>query len=206
MLKVGLTGGIGSGKTAVSDYFQTLGIPVLDTDIIARQVVQAGSETLLLIRQQFGAEMISEKGELIREKLRAAVFADAEKRRQLENIVHPAIRQQLQQQLSQLAASANAPYCVIVIPLLLEKDWQSMVDRILVVSAAATLRSQRIKARQAITQQEIEQIMDSQSSDEERLKIADDIVENNGTLVALHHNIDHLHQQYLLLAGQPNSR
>lgn len=198
MLKVGLTGGIGSGKTAVSDYFQTLGISVLDTDVIAREVVQAGSDVLRQIQAQFGDDIVDKKGALLRDKLRSIVFTDTLKRQQLETIVHPAIRLQLRQQLSALPAST--PYCVIVIPLLMEKSWQTEVDRILVVSAPRELRIQRILSRQAITPQEIQHIMQSQVSDEERIGIADDVLSNDGSIGELQHKIDRLHQQYLLLA------
>jgi len=200
MMRVGLTGGIGSGKTAVSDYFQRLGIPVLDTDVIARQVVEPGSEVLHQICQTFGNDLLNHKGELQREKLRALVFADADRRQRLENIIHPAIRRQLQDQLVRLADSTTADYCIIVIPLLVEKNWQSQVDRILLVRADENLRGQRVKQRQSISQREIEQIMHSQTSDSERASVADDILINDGTLDELHQQIDHLHQRYLGLA------
>jgi len=205
MMKVGLTGGIGSGKTAVSDYFQELGIPVLDTDVIARLVVQRGSETLRQICAQFGDHIVDKQGDLLRKKLRAEVFADPQKREQLENIIHPAIHRYLQKQLNALSINPSPPYCIIVIPLLLEKNWLDMVDRVLVVTAASTLRTQRIKMRQKITQQEIEQIMQSQVSDDKRLEIADDVLSNDGSLQQLHQNIDRLHRQYLKIANQVSS-
>lgn len=197
MLKIGLTGGIGSGKTAVSQYFETLGVPVLDTDIIARQVCLPGSPVLKHIAARFGADMLTPGGELDREKLRALVFSDPEKRKQLEAIIHPAIREALQQQLAHI----QSPYCVLVIPLLLEKNWRGEVDRILVVHAAKASRIARIQSRQHISEAQIEQIMASQISDNERNAAADDSINNDGSLQDLHRQIEQLHQSYLSIAA-----
>lgn len=200
MLKIGLTGGIGAGKTAVSNYFQHLDVSVLDTDIIAREVVQAGSEVLQQLAQSFGTDILDDNGSLRRDKLRAEVFNDEAKKQRLEDIVHPAIRQRLFQQLDMLASTSASPYCVIVIPLLLEKNWQALVDRVLLVVAPEKEKIKRIRARQNISQHEIQQIMNAQASDDQRRAIADDILHNDGDIEQLQRQIDSLHQHYLSLA------
>jgi len=200
LLKIGLTGGIGAGKTAVSDYFQALGVAVLDTDIIAREVVEPGSDVLQQLAQVFGADILNEHGGLRREKLRADVFGDPAKKQRLEDIIHPAIRQHLFQQLDALASTSSLPYCVLVIPLLLEKSWQTLVDRVLLVCAPESEKIKRIQARQAISENQIKQIMLTQASDDQRRAIADDILNNDGNIEQLHRQIDSLHQRYLALA------
>jgi len=199
MLKIGLTGGIGAGKTVVSDYFQHLGVAVLDTDIIAREVVQPGSEVLQQLAQCFGNDILNPAGALQRERLRAKVFSDPTKKQTMEDIIHPAIRQRLLQQLETLASAATSPYCIIVIPLLLEKNWQALVDRVLLVLAPEQEKIKRIKARQEISHDEIQQIMLAQASDDQRRAIADDILDNDGNIEQLHRQIDTLHQRYLRL-------
>jgi len=201
MLKIGLTGGIGAGKTAVSDFFASLGVPVLDTDVIAREVVLPGTETLAKIVAQFGHHVLNDSGELDRETLRATVFADAHRRQQLENIIHPAIRFRLFEQLSALEVERKAAYCILVIPLLMEKNWQPSVDRVLLVTAPIDVRQLRIKKRQAISDSQIEQIMKSQLSDEERAGRADDIIDNGGSVSELHDKIRRLHETYLAMSA-----
>ena len=196
MLKVGLTGGIGSGKTAASDYFASLGVPVIDTDIIARTLVQPDSPALQRILDEFGKHLLNEKGQLDRAKLAQYIFNDATKRRRLEAILHPLITQQMQQQLAALTATEQPSYVIIVIPLLLETGMQTLVDRILVIDADENTRIKRVQDRDQRSQQDIKAIIQNQINRESRLQQADDILNNNGNLQDLYTRIDHLHKQY----------
>lgn len=196
MLKVGLTGGIGSGKTAASDYFASLGVPVIDTDIIARTLVQPDSPALQRILDEFGKHLLNEKGQLDRAKLAQYIFNDATKRRRLETILHPLITQQMQQQLAALTATEQPSYVIIVIPLLLETGMQTLVDRILVIDADENTRIKRVQDRDQRSQQDIKAIIQNQINRESRLQQADDILNNNGNLQDLYTRIDHLHKQY----------
>lgn len=198
MLRVGLTGGIGSGKTAVSDHFAELGAPVIDTDVLAREVVEPGEPALEQLVDAFGRDILLDDGSLNRERLRATVFDDPEARRRVEAIVHPAIRQRLREQLKSLERQAE-PYCIIVVPLLVETDFQEMVDRVLVVEAPRERRIGWVMARSDMRRDEVEAIMESQASDEERASLAHDIIYNDGSLDDLKEKVDRLHAKYLVV-------
>jgi dephospho-CoA kinase len=196
MLIVALTGGIGSGKSAVSDHFAALGTPVIDTDVIAREQVAPGTPALQEIHTLFGAEVIAADGALDRARLRELVFDAPEKRRQLEQILHPRILAEMERQLRAL----TAPYAIVVIPLLLETSQDSVADRILVVDCEESLQIARVRERSGLTEQQIRQILAAQVDRTTRLAAADDVIENNGSLDELKAATDRLHALYLRLA------
>ncbi|QKT03033.1 dephospho-CoA kinase [Ectothiorhodospiraceae bacterium 2226] len=198
MLVIGLTGGIGSGKSAVAARFAQFGVPVLDADELAREVVQPGQPALHEIVQAFGAEVLQADGQLDRARLRRLVFGNPEQRRRLEAITHPRIRAAMRARLAQLVA----PYCVVVIPLLLETGQTDLVDRILVVDASPELQLQRAQARDGLPPQDIQAIIAAQVARPERLAAADDLITNDGTLADLQAQVDALHPRYLGLARE----
>ncbi|MEX0731494.1 MAG: dephospho-CoA kinase [Aquisalimonadaceae bacterium] len=198
MLVIGLTGGIASGKTAASDYFARLGVPVVDADVIARQVVEPGQPGLQAVVAAFGAEVLDKSDRLDRTALRKQVFSDPEARRKLEAILHPRIRQRLRQEL----ATANGPYAVVVVPLLVESAMQDMVSRVLVVDVPELVQRQRVQQRDGGTPEQADAVIAAQTGRGERLAAADDVIRNTGTLEQLHRQIETLHQRYLGLAKQ----
>lgn len=196
MLVVGITGGIGSGKTAVSDRFGELGVPVIDTDVISKELVEPGLPAFEEIVAAFGSNVVGNYGRLNRAILRKIVFEDPSKRQQLEEILHVKIRAEVFHQLDAL----DCAYCVIVIPLLAESKRKYPLDRILVVDASADLQLARAEARGQQSREELEQIIRSQATREERLALADDVIENSGSLDELHESVNFYHQQYVQLA------
>lgn len=197
MYIVGLTGGIGSGKTAASDYFaQTYDIEIVDADIVAREVVMQGQPALHTIVEHFGVTVLQEDGSLNRAALRQIVFSDPQQRKVLESITHPAIRAMIQHKLS----LSTSPYTLLVSPLLFESGQYQFAQRNLVIDVNEELQWQRASMRDNVTAEQIKQIMTAQLSRQERLKRADDIVINNGDLAYLHLQLDELHQKYLSLA------
>ncbi len=200
MLKIGLTGGIGSGKTTVSNMFSEYGVPVIDMDVIARQIVAPGSPALKDISRTFGANVLNKDGSLNREVLRQQIFESSELRIELEKILHPLIRAETEQQLSRL----HAPYCIIVIPLLTESQQQSLVDRILVIDAPESLQISRTMQRDNISEQDARKILDSQTDRTTRLQSADDVIENSGDMDTLRLRIGQLHEQYIRVAEKPD--
>ena len=201
MLRIGLTGGIGSGKSAAADHFARLGAEVIDTDLISRELVRPGEPALQQIIDTFGEEMRNAAGELDRARLRTRVFADAAERRRLESILHPLIRETMLAR----AAKSSRPYVIFVIPLLLETGQQSLVDRVLLIDVPEALQRERVLARDGVDQGQITQILAAQTSRGTRLANADDIIVNDGTLEALYAQIERLHQTYLALAGEDRS-
>lgn len=199
MLKIGLTGGIASGKTAVSDHFAHLGAPIIDTDRISRELVEPGKAALVEIQKQLGNRFIRTDGTLNRKLLREHVFSDAGDRKTLENILHPAIREAVECRLSELR---DEPYAIVVVPLLTENGLMTMVDRVLVVDVPEALQIRRVCDRDYISEQQAEKILTAQASRAERKAIADDIIENSGDLQALHRQIEALHRQYLTLSSR----
>jgi len=195
-LRIGLTGGIGSGKTAASAWFRRQGIAVIDTDDIARQLVEPGQPALDEIVREFGAGILDAHGRLDRSALRRIVFRDAGRRRRLEQILHPRIRARA----GQLADAAGTPYCVVVIPLLVETASPYDLDRVLVIDAPEELQIQRVMARNGMSREEVEAILASQAGREARLAAADDVVVNDGDLKRLHGQLEGLHRKYLALA------
>lgn len=196
MLKVGLTGGIASGKSTVADLFEALGAPLIDTDVLARKVVEPGTPGLAAVRDEFGPGVLTERGELDRRKLRSIVFADDEKRRRLESILHPLIRERLRAELDRL----DAPYVIIAVPLLIETDFAELVDRILVVDVPVEVQLARLMARDGSTRAEAQAIIDAQVDRETRLARADDIIDNSGDLASTRTQVEALHRRYLQLA------
>ncbi|HQV79818.1 MAG TPA: dephospho-CoA kinase [Agitococcus sp.] len=197
MYIVGLTGGIGSGKTAASDYLAlSYGIEVVDADIVAREIVMQGQPALLAIAQHFGQKVLLADGQLNRAVLREIVFNNPQERKILESITHPAIRERI---LHKLTASLSV-YTLLVSPLLFESGQSKFAQRNLVIDCDASLQQQRASQRDNVSLQQIQQIMAAQLSREERLQRADDVVVNTGNLANLHQQLDHLHQRYLQLA------
>ncbi|HWR76782.1 MAG TPA: dephospho-CoA kinase [Thiobacillus sp.] len=200
MFTVGLTGGIGSGKSTVADYFATHGVPVIDTDVIARDLTAPGGAALDAIRAVFGEAVMQADGTLDRAALRRRVFADSTARRQLEAILHPRIRQVVGQTL----ATLTAPYALIVIPLLVETGgYRDVLDRVLVVDCPEDVQIARVIARSGLTQDEVKAILAAQAGRAERLSAADDVLVNTATPAALRAEVATLHQRYLALAAAP---
>lgn len=195
MLKIGLTGGIGCGKSTVSDLFAAYGIPVLDADIVSRELTAPGQPTLAVLAQEFGADII-EDGHLNRAKLREAIFRLPERRRRLENILHPLIYRAMEESV----AGLQTPYCILVIPLLIETGRQSMVDRILVVDCPPEIQRQRVMQRDGLSEEAFERIVAAQSSRAQKLAQAHDIVENRESTIQLKQQVERLHAAYLALA------
>jgi dephospho-CoA kinase len=200
-LRIGLTGGIASGKSTVEGRFAELGVPVINADHSSRAVVAAGQPGLAAVAERFGKHVLTATGELDRRALRTVVFADAHKRRELESILHPLIRADMEKR----AAHADGPYLVLSIPLLIEGKSRdrgaARVDRILVVDVDETTQLQRLMGRDSIGADEARAIIASQASRSERLRAADDVLENSGTVPELRQAVDRLHAEYLRIAA-----
>ena len=196
MFTVALTGGIASGKTTVSDHFQKLGVPVIDTDLISRDTVAPGQPALALIAETFGKDVLSETGQLNRQQLRDMIFSDANKRQQLEAIMHPAIYAEVDKRLQQL----NADYAIVVIPLLIETGADFQADRVLVVDVPESVQLSRVMQRDNIGETQAQQILDAQAPRDARLARADDILLNTGLPKQLCEDVEVLHRKYLHLA------
>ncbi|MEC8428638.1 MAG: dephospho-CoA kinase [Pseudomonadota bacterium] len=195
-LIVGLTGGIGSGKTAASDHFESLGITVVDADLASRVVVEKGRPALEQIANHFGSDFITDDGELNRARLREEIFASPEAKQWLEALLHPLIREEIQSQLQ----SAQSDYTILVSPLLIETDQHLLADRVLLIDVPEELQLQRTMDRDSNSAEQVKAIMASQASRELRRSKADDIVLNDGALTELQHKIEVLHQTYLELS------
>ena len=202
MLIIGLTGGIGCGKSAAAARFAEHGVPVIDADDVAREVVQPGREGLRQIIETFGEDMLTPDGTLDRAKLRKRIFSDPAARESVEAILHPLIRQRMQQ----LAQQVSAPYCLFVIPLLLETGQQEIVDRVLVVDCPPDLQRRRVRERDGSEPEEIEAILAAQVPRDRRLQAADDIIENDREPAHLPDQVDKLHALYTRLGHQDHSR
>jgi len=196
-LRIGLTGGIASGKSVVADMFSARGIPVIDTDVIARDVVQPGEPGLRAIIGEFGSEFLREDGTLNRALLRKRIFADPAAKARLEEILHPLIRAATFAQ----AENAGGPYQVFAVPLLVETNFADFVDRVLVVDCPVDLQRERLLARDGESQETIEKILRAQASREQRLSVADDVIVNDGSLAETEHAVAALHQRYLELSA-----
>jgi dephospho-CoA kinase len=192
-LVIGLTGGIASGKTTVSDQFARLGIDVVDADVIAREVVARGSLGLMAIFEEFGEGILTSTLELDRQKLRRVVFTDNKKKEWLNALLHPLIRTQMALQTN----NAKSPYCILSVPLLIENKLNKMVDRTLVVDIDAATQLKRAMARDSSEQVIIENIIASQATRSERLAVADDIISNTRDRDWLNAQVTDLHQIYL---------
>ncbi|MFC1720087.1 dephospho-CoA kinase [Pseudomonadota bacterium] len=192
-----LTGGIASGKTAVSECFYRLGATVIDTDLIARQIVEPGHPALSRIVDEFGEEFLDSDGQLDRRRMRDAIFSDAEQKSRLEAILHPLIEMEVIRQIDQLAA----PYCILVIPLYAESSHYSWNDRVLVVDVDEETQLERVMARDNINREQAQAILNAQASREERLALADDVLDNSGSLAELGAKVRGLHVKYQNLAS-----
>ncbi|XQW84413.1 dephospho-CoA kinase [Thalassotalea piscium] len=194
---VGLSGGIGSGKTTVSDFFEKFGISVVDADIIARELVAKGSKGLAQIIEHFGQTFLTPEGDLDRAKLRTQIFSHPNDKKWLNELLHPLIREHIIQAL----ADAPSEYCLLVAPLLLENQLDKMVDRVLIVDVSQQTQIQRTLARDKSNAAEIQAIIDSQIARPLRQKAADDIIVNDKlTLAELEDKVFLLHQKYLKMS------
>jgi dephospho-CoA kinase len=193
---VGLTGGIGSGKSEVSRRFEKLGIDIIDADVVAREVVALGSPSLNAIEKHFGLDILKQEGTLDRQKVRELIFAHPAEKTWLENLLHPVIRTETIKQLNQ----AKSPYVILASPLLLETSQYELVDRILVVDADEELQLARASLRDENNSEQIKKIMATQMSRAIRRAKADDIIENHGDLSELELQVQQLHTRYLTLS------
>lgn len=194
---IGLTGGIGSGKSAAADEFARLGATLVDTDEIARALTAPAGTAIEAVRAAFGDDCIDASGAMDRAKVRAQVFADPAARRRLEGILHPLIRRESAARV----AAATGAYVVLVVPLLVESaDYRARVDRVLAIDCPVELQVSRVRARSGLSEDEARRIIAAQVSRETRLAAADDVIDNSDTLEALHAQVRRLHQRYLELA------
>jgi dephospho-CoA kinase len=195
--RVALTGGIASGKTTVANLFAALGVPVIDTDVIARQVVEPGRPALAEVVAAFGPGVLGADGRIDRRRLRERIFADPADRQRLEAILHPAIRAEMERQ----SREAGSAYQVLVIPLLTEGRRRDHVDRVLLVDVPEELQVQRLMLRDGVTHEQAQASLNAQASRAERLAMADDVVRNTGRVDDLRERVAALHAQYLTLAA-----
>lgn len=196
MFIIGLTGGIGSGKSSVAERFAALGIPIIDADLIAHEIVSVGQSALQEIADTFGQQFLNQDGTLNRRRLRSHVFAEPKAREKLESIMHPRIRSEMMRRVKEL----KAPYCILVIPLLIEAKQTDLVDRIVIVDVTPETQHKRIAARDGLTDTEIDAILAAQADRETRLRAADDIIRNEGSWECLDRQVDVLHKHYLEIA------
>lgn len=193
MMIVGLTGGMGSGKSTVADYFASQGIDVIDTDLIARELVKPGLPAYQSIVQHFGQGILKADHELDRAALKQRLINSSDDRARLENILHPLIQQQVEQRLQ----TVTGHYCIVVIPLLAEKANYPMLNRILVVDCPVALQKQRIRQRDGLDESSIEKLLAIQASREQRLALADDVIPNDGDINALTTAAQKIHEKYM---------
>jgi len=191
---VGLTGGIGSGKSAAAAEFERLGATVVDTDEIAHELTQAGGKAIAELERLFGSQVLGDSGAMDRAKMRERVFADPAAKQALERLLHPMIREESERRISR----ATGPYVVHVVPLLVESpDYRRRVDRLLVIDTPEELQVERVRARSRLSEVEIRAIIASQATRAERLAAADDVIENRGTIDALRRQVAAYHRKYL---------
>jgi dephospho-CoA kinase len=197
ILRIGLTGGIASGKSWVAQLFADLGVPVIDTDQIAREVVAPGQPALEAITREFGPEVLAADGELDRTALRNRVFANDEERQRLEAILHPLIRHRA----VEISAATGGPYQLMVVPLLIEAGFEQLVDRILVVDCPEPTQRERLLRRDNEAPEQVDRILSAQLSRDERLARADDVIDNGDSREHTRHQVEMLHREYLALTG-----
>jgi dephospho-CoA kinase len=201
MLRIGLTGGIGCGKSTVAGLFSEYGIPVIDADEIVHRLTKPGTPATLDILSAFGPGFAAADGGIDRKHLARHVFSNPAERQRLEAILHPQVRAAMQQELHRL----TAPYCILVIPLLIEAGLQDLVDRVLVVDAAEEIQISRVQKRDGRSEEEIRAILKAQVSRQERLGLADDCINNNGDISSLREQVKALHETYLSLAEKSST-
>ena len=196
MLIIGLTGGIGSGKSVASDKFKSLGIVVVDADVASRTVVEPGKPALKEIQDHFGSGIITAEGKLDRNKLREIIATDSEKRKWLESVLHPKIGEQITKEISE----STSVYTLFVAPLLLETNSQEMCSRVVVVDVPKDVQIQRTAKRDKVSSNQVEQMVAAQMKREKRLEKADDVLLNNGTIEDLEKQVEELHKKYIQMA------
>jgi dephospho-CoA kinase len=196
VLKIGLTGGIGCGKTTIANLFEALSVPVIDADQIAHQLVAKGQPALGRIEQEFGADILNQDGSLNRQKLKKIIFADAIQKQKLESILHPLVYQAIQAKLEQF----DGPYCIISIPLLFETGMTSFVDRVLVVDCPVETQIERVQKRDNLSIEIIQSIINSQVSRSFRRERADDLIDNSALANSLAEQVKKLHNLYISLS------
>ncbi|MBN1238370.1 MAG: dephospho-CoA kinase, partial [Gammaproteobacteria bacterium] len=197
---IGLTGGVASGKSVVTRFFRDVGSPTIDTDLVAREVVEYGRPGLVAVRQAFGEAILTPDGRLDRRKLRSIIFADESKRRELNAILHPLIRRRVLEQVDALAARGDVPYVIIAVPLLVETNFGELVDRVLVVDCEPETQLARLMARDGMTETEARAMIAAQVDRETRLAAADDVIDNSGSLEDTQRQVQRLHERYRQLA------
>jgi dephospho-CoA kinase len=195
--RVGLTGGVASGKSTVTKIFRTLGVPIIDTDELARDVVEPGQPPLEALVARFGASILTADGHLDRPALRTIVFSDPRARADLEALIHPAIGAAVESR----SAASGGPYQILVIPLLVEKNLASQLERVLVVDCDEETQIRRLRSRDGSTAEEARAILNAQASRAARLQAAHDVISNDGAVGALHAQVSALHAQYLQRAA-----
>ncbi|UXI01655.1 dephospho-CoA kinase [Photobacterium sp. TY1-4] len=193
---VGLTGGIGSGKSTVADLFAHYDIDIIDADMIAREVVEPGTPGLQAIVEKLGSDILLTDGTLDRAKLRQAIFNDSALKHWLNNLLHPMIREKMQAGIHQ----AQSPYCLLVIPLMVENNLQAMVHRLLVVDVTEEVQIARTRQRDQVDDDHVRKILAAQATRQARLDAADDVISNNGSSQDLQAAVSDLHQQYLTMS------
>ncbi len=196
-IRIGLTGGIGSGKSAAADIFAELGVPVVDADLVAREVVEPGEPALQRIAEHFGADVIQSDGYLDRRQLRELIFADAAERKWLEQLLHPLINERIQYRLD----SFDHPYVILVSPLLIESGQSRLVDYLIVVDVDEETQIQRTAARDKVAAEQVKSILASQCSRADRVQKADYLIDNSGELGALKVQVEALHMKLIKLTN-----
>ena len=197
-----LTGGIAAGKTAVSDLFARRDVPVIDTDQIAHEIVEPGQPALKQIAEAFGPEFLGADGRLDRRKMRNAIFSNPQHKDRLEGILHPAIVAEADRRIAQ----TEAPWCILVVPLLTETSLLPSIDRVLVVDVEESVQIERVMARDKISQPQAQSILAAQTSRRQRLTLADDILDNSGSLEQLKTAVNELQRKYTTLASSTKCR
>jgi dephospho-CoA kinase len=200
--RIGLTGGVACGKTTVTNLFAAVGASIVDTDLLAREVVAQGSALLAQIAAHFGPAVLARDGSLDRRALRTRVFADPAQRVWLEELTHPAI----QALTDERCEAASGPYCIVAIPLLVETGAKARFDRVLVVDCDPALQIARLMARDGITREQAENMLAAQVTREARLAAADDVIRNDGDIAALRDQVEKLHRRYLAAAKAQSDR
>ncbi|WP_429077597.1 dephospho-CoA kinase [Aeromonas veronii] len=199
MYVVAITGGIGSGKTTIANQFAALGIEVVDADVIAREVVEPGTPALAAIADHFGPDVIDPSGQLDRRSLRERVFSDPQAKEWLNALLHPLIRSEMLRQ----CAAASSPYCLLVVPLLVENKLTGLANRVLVIDVDEATQIERTCHRDGVSAEQAKAIIAAQASRSERLAAADDVIENyNGSEMTIKTRILALHETYLAIASQ----
>ena len=193
MLIIGLTGGIGSGKSVASDKFKSLGVAVVDADVASRTVVEPGKPALKEIQDHFGSGIITAEGKLDRNKLREIIATDAKERKWLESVLHPKIGEQITKEISE----STSVYTLFVAPLLLETNSQEMCSRVVVVDVPKDVQIRRTAKRDKVSSNQVEQMVAAQMKREKRLEKADDVLLNNGTIEDLEKQVEELHKKYI---------